>query len=117
MDAYTSFAQVYDLFMDNVPYDKWCSWICDYLRKRGVKNDKIYSSSASRCLQTAKLISKVYKKDFEIISSDYIDKLLLMDVTYRNYNDICISGECSAYDAHYEHTRVVTNVCFGYYEF
>lgn len=40
--------------------------ICDYLRKRGVKNDKIYSSSASRCLQTAKLISKVYKKDFDI---------------------------------------------------
>ena len=28
MDAYTSFAQVYDLFMDNVPYDEWCAYIC-----------------------------------------------------------------------------------------
>ena len=25
MDAYTGFAQVYDLFMDNVPYDEWCA--------------------------------------------------------------------------------------------
>lgn len=41
--------------------------ICDYLRQRGVKNDKIYTSSAARCIQTAKYVSKVYKKLFEII--------------------------------------------------
>ena len=27
MDAYTSFAQVYDLFMDNVPYDVWGEYL------------------------------------------------------------------------------------------
>ena len=27
MDAYTSFAKVYDLFMDNVNYDEWCAYI------------------------------------------------------------------------------------------
>lgn len=32
MDAYTSFAQVYDLFMDNVPYDEWCAYICETLK-------------------------------------------------------------------------------------
>ncbi len=41
--------------------------ICDYLKKRQVKNDKIYSSSASRCTQSAKKIAKIYKKDFEIV--------------------------------------------------
>ncbi len=41
--------------------------ICDYLKQRGVKNDKIYTSSAVRCIQTAKYISKVYKKLFEVI--------------------------------------------------
>lgn len=41
--------------------------ICEYLRKRQVKNDKIYSSSASRCIQTAKSVAKVYKTKFEII--------------------------------------------------
>lgn len=41
--------------------------ICDYLKKRRVQNDRIYSSSATRCIQSAKYVSKVYKKDFEII--------------------------------------------------
>lgn len=41
--------------------------ICDYLKQRGVKNDKIYTSSAVRCIQTAKYISKIYKKLFEVI--------------------------------------------------
>ena len=43
--------------------------ICDYLRKRGVKNDKIYSSPATRCLQSAKMVAKVYKNDFDIIEN------------------------------------------------
>ncbi len=41
--------------------------ICEYLKQRGVKNDKIYTSSASRCIQSAKYVSKVYKKQFEVI--------------------------------------------------
>lgn len=41
--------------------------ICDWLKKKGIKNDKIYSSSALRTVQTAQMISKVLKKDFEIL--------------------------------------------------
>ena len=43
--------------------------ICDYLRRRGVKNDTIYSSPATRCLQSAKMVANVYKKDFEILEN------------------------------------------------
>ena len=41
--------------------------LCEYLKKRKVKNDTIYTSSALRCVQTAKFISKIYKKNFEVI--------------------------------------------------
>ena len=41
--------------------------ITDYLRRRAIKNDKIYSSSATRTLQTAEVIAKLYKKDYEIL--------------------------------------------------
>ena len=27
MDAYTSFASVYDMFMDNIPYGEWCAYL------------------------------------------------------------------------------------------
>lgn len=30
---YTGFAEVYDTFMDNVPYEKWCDFICEQLKK------------------------------------------------------------------------------------
>jgi SAM-dependent methyltransferase len=33
MDAYTGFAEVYDLFMDNVPYGEWGAYLCGILRE------------------------------------------------------------------------------------
>ena len=33
MDAYTSFARVYDTFMDNVPYHDWANYLQDLLRE------------------------------------------------------------------------------------
>ena len=41
--------------------------VCEYLKKRGVKNNKIYSSPALRTKQSADLISKLFKQDYEII--------------------------------------------------
>ena len=38
MDSYTSFAQVYDLFMDNVPYEEWCEYIKDILSQYGIND-------------------------------------------------------------------------------
>ena len=36
MEAYTSFAQVYDLFMDNVPYEEWSQYIIGLLKEYGI---------------------------------------------------------------------------------
>ena len=33
MEAYTGFAQVYDTFMDNVPYDEWGEYLVSLLKK------------------------------------------------------------------------------------
>ncbi len=41
--------------------------ICEYLKKRGVKNDKIYTSPATRSVQSASMIAKSFKQDFEIV--------------------------------------------------
>ena len=38
-----------------------------HIKKRGVKNDKIYSSPAVRATQSADMISKLFKQDYEII--------------------------------------------------
>lgn len=41
--------------------------ICEWLKKRGIKNDVIYSSPSLRATESAQIISKVFKKDFEIV--------------------------------------------------
>ncbi len=36
MEAYTSFAKVYDIFMDNVPYEEWSLYLIHLLKEYGV---------------------------------------------------------------------------------
>lgn len=45
MDAYTSFAAVYDTFMDNIPYEEWKSYL-------SVSHDRDFLDG---------LVSKVYE--------------------------------------------------------
>jgi len=40
--------------------------ICEFLKKRTVRNDKIYSSAGTRTLESADIIANMYKTDFEI---------------------------------------------------
>lgn len=41
--------------------------ITEYLRLRGIKNDRIYTSPTTRCVQSAQIITKLYKKNYEVI--------------------------------------------------
>jgi len=41
MDAYTSFAQVYDLFMDNVPYEEWGAYLNRLFKENGIEDGLI----------------------------------------------------------------------------
>lgn len=37
MEAYTGFAEVYDMFMDNIPYQEWSEYIVSLLKEYGVE--------------------------------------------------------------------------------
>lgn len=41
--------------------------ICEWLKKRAIKNDRIFSSPALRTVQSAQMIAKVFRKDFEVL--------------------------------------------------
>ena len=38
MEAYTGFAQVYDVFMDNVPYEAWRDRLLEILRQENISD-------------------------------------------------------------------------------
>lgn len=41
--------------------------ICLFLKKRAVRNDKIYTSCGTRAVESAEIIAKLYKSDIEIV--------------------------------------------------
>ena len=41
MDAYTGFAEVYDTFMDNVPYEEWTKYYTGILQENGIRDGLI----------------------------------------------------------------------------
>ena len=47
MEAYTSFAKVYDVFMDETPYEKWAERIRDAIETYGVSRPKESQQKAS----------------------------------------------------------------------
>ena len=58
MDAYTSFAQVYDLFMDNVPYEEWAAYVRGILTEYGIRSGLVLdlgcgTGSLTECLARA----------------------------------------------------------------
>ena len=44
MEAYTGFAEVYDMFMDNVPYEEWNTYLTGLLREYGVDEGGVLES-------------------------------------------------------------------------
>ena len=46
MDAYTSFARVYDTFMDNIPYEEWAAYLKGLLKEYGVNDGLHYVDDA-----------------------------------------------------------------------
>lgn len=43
--------------------------ITEFIKKRGLKTNKIYSSPALRCIQSAEIISEALKQDFETLNN------------------------------------------------
>ena len=42
--------------------------ICEYIRKRGIRDNKIFCSPSLRCMQSAQELSNVYKQDYEVLN-------------------------------------------------
>lgn len=72
MDAYTGFAAVYDLFMDNIPYEEWCAYLTGILKDHGVKDGLVLDLGCG----TGKLTRLLAKAGYDMIGVDYSEDML-----------------------------------------
>ena len=72
MEAYTSFAQVYDLFMDNVPYEQWGEYLAELFKEYGVESGLLLDLGCG----TGKLTRYLAEKGYDMIGVDYSYEML-----------------------------------------
>ena len=72
MEAYTSFARVYDLFMDNVPYEEWSEYIISLLTEAGIKDGLVADLGCG----TGKMTRLLSKAGYDMIGIDNSGEML-----------------------------------------
>lgn len=80
MEAYTSFAQVYDLFMDNVPYEAWCGYVCQLLEEQGVNSGLVLDLGCG----TGSLTELLSAKGYDMIGVDNSEEMLQLAMDKRS---------------------------------
>ena len=72
MDAYGSFAMVYDLFMDHVDYDGWSDYLRKLLRRYGVEDGLILELGGG----TGSMTERLAEAGFDMIGVDCSGEML-----------------------------------------
>lgn len=82
MNEYTSFASVYDTFMDNVPYKDWADKVTQILVNAGIKDGLILELGCGTGSMTEEMASRGY----DMIGVDYSEEMLEIAMKKREEN-------------------------------
>lgn len=109
MDAYTSFAQVYDLFMDNVPYEEWCDRLVEILKEYGIEDGLALDLGCGTGSMTELLASRGY----DMIGVDASEEMLELALKKRDEsgNDILYLLQDMREFELYGTVRAIVSVC------
>ncbi|MBR4083501.1 MAG: class I SAM-dependent methyltransferase [Lachnospiraceae bacterium] len=92
MQSYQDFAYVYDVFMDETPYDKWCERICKLIKEYGISRpqrnaEDVLESEKNLVVDlgcgTGTLTSALYQKGYDMIGVDNSESMLAIAMEKR----------------------------------
>ena len=72
MEAYSSFAQVYDLFMDNVPYEEWSEYVIALLKEEKIEDGLVLDLGCG----TGKMTRLLAAAGYDMIGIDNSEEML-----------------------------------------
>lgn len=72
MEAYTGFAEVYDRFMDNVPYKEWSEYLTGLLKEYGISNGLVLDMGCG----TGNITEQLYHAGYDMIGIDNVGEML-----------------------------------------
>ena len=86
MEAYSDFASVYDLLMDNVPYDEWAEYLCSLFAEYQIKDGLLAELGCGTGCMTERMAAK----GFDMIGIDLSEEMLeeAQEKKYESGHDI-----------------------------
>ncbi|MCI6121848.1 class I SAM-dependent DNA methyltransferase [Bariatricus sp. SGI.161] len=109
MEAYTSFAAVYDTFMDNVPYEEWADYLWRLLQEYGIADGLVLELGCGTGSMTELLASKGYDMIGVDNSEDMLE--LAMEKRIESGHDILYLLQNMQEFELYGTVRAVVSVC------
>ena len=109
MEAYTSFARVYDTFMDNIPYEEWCEYLTGLMREYGVRDGLVLDLGCG----TGNMTELLAKAGYDMIGADNAEEMLEIAMEKRDksgYDILYLLQDMREFEL-YGTVRAVISVC------
>ena len=109
MEAYTSFAEVYDTFMDNVPYEEWAEYLVELLQEYDIEDGLVLDLGCG----TGSLTEILATKGYDMIGADGSAEMLeiAMEKKAQSGHDILYLLQDMREFELYGTVRAVVSVC------
>ena len=86
MEAYASFAKVYDMFMDNIPYEEWCGYLSGLLAEYGIHGGLVLDLGCG----TGTMTELLARKGYDMIGLDSSQEMLEIALEKRDRSGLDI---------------------------
>lgn len=109
MEAYTSFAAVYDRFMEETPYETWCKNIVSELCAHGIRDGLVLELGCG----TGRMTELLAGRGYDMIGIDMSDEMLnlaLNKKTESGYDILYLNQDMREFEL-YGTVRAVVSVC------
>lgn len=80
MEAYTGFAEVYDIFMDDVPYEEWAEYLCGMLKEYGIADGLVLDLGCG----TGNLTMRLAERGYDMTGVDASPEMLQIAMDKKN---------------------------------
>jgi predicted TPR repeat methyltransferase len=108
MQPYSGFASVYDLFMDNVPYEDWADYVQRLLKKNQIEKGLLLELGCGTGSMTRRLADRGY----DMIGIDYSEEMLAIarENSTDDYNILYLCQDMREFEL-YGTVAAVVSVC------
>lgn len=106
MEAYTGFAKVYDMFMEDVPYEEWKDYLTRILRQEGISDGIICELGCG----TGKMTRLLSESGYDMIGIDASQEMLSIAREHQSEGILYLAQDMREFEL-YGTVRAVVSVC------